>query len=356
MAGRNVLIFVITLALFEWVTGRMASPFQGAEKVEKKFAYYAAHRDDFDFVFVGSSRVMNQLSPKVFDAQMAAGGHPCRSFNLGVAAMFLPECSFLIERVRALHPQRLRGMVIELSDPAPRHDAEHPLTERDIYWHHLGPTALACAAVWTDPEWRATTPERVAQVWLQTTLFARCLLHLGAGPQLVESIRKWPSRRADTRSPSREIAGPDGDGFFPLTHTLGQGEAGVAKTGGSTPDLQAFESSVASLRETAHAPALNTLARSVLRNHLSECATGLERDGIQPFFFIGPGTTRESIFLGLRGDGTLPTLFAFNNPGAHPDLYALDVRADRNHLNAAGAELLSRQLAQAIASADRDRR
>ena len=352
MAGTNVLIFLVALALFDWIAGRVGSPFQGAEKVEKKFAYYAAHRDDYDFVFIGSSRVMNQLSPKVFDAQMAAAGHPCRSFNLGVAAMFLPECSFLIDQMRALHPRRLRGMVIELSNPAPRHDVEHPLTERDIYWHHLAPTALACAAVWTDPDWRAATSERVAQVWLQTTIFARCLLHLGAGPPLVESIRKWSSRHADARSLSREIAGSDGDGFFPLTHTLGQGEAGVAKTGGSTPDLQVFESSVAGLRATAQVFRPNPLALSILRDHLVRCAGDLGRDGIQPFFFIGPGTTREAVFLGLRADGTLPTLFAFNDPEAHPDLYALDVRADRNHLNATGAERLSRQLAQAIASAD----
>ncbi len=352
MAGRNVLIFLVALALFEGTVGWVVSPFQGAEKVEKKFAYYAAHRDDYDFVFVGSSRVMNQLSPKVFDAQMAAGGHPCRSFNLGVAAMFLPECSFLIDRVRALHARRLRGVVIELSDPAPRHDAEHPLTERDIYWHHLAPTALACAAVWIDPDWRATTPERVAQVWLQTTIFARCLLHLGAGPPLVETVRKWPSRHVDTRSPAREITGPDGDGFFPLTHTLGQGEAGVAKTGGSTPDLQAFEASVAGLRTTTRDPAPNPLARSVLCGQLARCVTELKRDGVRPFFFIGPGTTRETVFLGLRADGTLPTLFAFNDPVAHPDLYALDMRADRNHLNAAGAARLSRQLAQAIATAE----
>ena len=351
-----MLIFLAALALLEWVAGRVASPFQGADKVEKKFAYYASHRDDYDFVFVGSSRVMNQLSPKVFDAQMAAAGHPCRSFNLGVAAMFLPECSFLIDQVRALHARQLRGMVIELSDPAPRHDAEHPLTERDIYWHHLAPTALACAAVWTDSDWRATTPERIAQVWLQTTIFARCLLHLGAGPPLVEKMRKWTSRHTDPGTPPREITGPDADGFVPLPHTLGQGQPGVAKTGGSTPDLQAFENSVANLRTANPAPAPNPLALSVLRDQMNRCVADLERDGIRPFFFIGPGTAREAVFLGLRADRTLPVLFAFNDPDAHPDLYALDVRADRNHLNATGAERLSRQLAQAIASAERDRR
>ena len=350
--GWNVLIFLVALAAFEGVVDRVASPFQNAEKVEKKFAYFAAHKDDYDFVFVGSSRVMNQLSPKVFDAQMAAAGRPCRSFNLGVAAMFLPECSFLIDQIRALHPARLRGMVIELSSPAPRHDADDPLTERDIYWHRFNPTVLACAATWLDPESRATTPERLAQVALQTSVFARCLVHLGAGLPWLQRVR----HRRDTLDAARELVGPASDGFEPLDHTLGQGRAGVAKTGGSIPDLRVFQANVATLRGARPAPTascVQQIARDRLRAILAHHAAGLQRDGVRPFFFIGPGTTREQLFLDLHAEGILPTLLAFNDPDAHPDLYALDVRADRNHLNAAGAERLSRQLATAVASAER---
>ncbi len=126
------------------------------------------------------------------------------------------------------------------------------------------------------------------------------------------------SRHADTRTVSREIVGPDGDGFFPLTHTLGQGQAGVAKTGGSTPDLQAFERGVADLRGHEPRPCAQSLALSFLRDQLARHAADLERDGIRPLFFIGPGTTRETVFLGLRADGTLPDVVRLQRPRGAP--------------------------------------
>lgn len=342
-----------TLAAFEWAVDGVGSPFQGAEKVEKKFAYFVAHKDEYDCVFVGSSRVMNQLSPAAFDGQLAADGRVCRSFNLGYAAMFLPECSFLIEQIRALHPARLRGVVIELSSPVPRHDLDDPVTERDVYWHRLKPTLLACAAVLNDADARDTTGQRVAQLWLQVSLFARCETHLGYGPSLLAAMRKSSARRSQMHEWPGDVIGPARDGFVPITHTLGQGEAGVAKTGGSTPDLLLFEKSVAELRvEIARPPGPPSCpaAVAVLRKLLGRQVAALKSSRIRPFFFIGPGTTREQTFLDLRADGTLPELAAFNDPGAHPDLYALEWRADRNHLNATGAGQLSQQLAQALAA------
>ena len=329
-AMRNAAIFLMAFAAFEAVLDRVAPPFQGATKVAKKFAYFAAHKDEYDVVFVGSSRVMNQISPHEFDAQMAAAGRPCRSFNLGFAGMFLPECTFLIDRVRALHPARLRTMVIEMSNPAPRHDAAHPLTERDIYWHRAGPTLLACAAVWTDPDFQAAPWQRSMQVFLQTAIFARCAVHLGCGPQLLNNLRKL------TPAPDQEIVGPGADGFFPLRHTLGGGQSHAAKTGGTAADRLAFQNKVERLRlehpagagEAAAIPRspMGRRAWSVLRALLARQFGALGRDGIRPLAFIGPGTTREQGFLDLRADGTLPTLLAFNDPDAHPDLYALDVR------------------------------
>ena len=361
--GWNILIFLASIAVFEGLVDRVASPFQGAEKVARKFAYLAAHINEYDFVFVGSSRVMNQISPHVFDAEMAAAGRPCRSFNLGVAAMFLPECVFLLDQIRALHPQHLRGMVIELSSPAPRHDLEHPLTDRDIYWHRVLPTLLACAALWTDPEARATPTERIAQVCLQTTICARCIVHLGDGPLLLERLRKGRSRYDNASAATVAVVGPARDGFFPLEHTLGRGEAGESKSGGGLSDLLTFQNAANRLRAEITAATLpdmavmpaSIVARTAFRVQQAVIAhevAALRREGTEPVFFIGPGTTREQCFLNLYAQGTVPKLLAFNDPDVYPDLYVPEVRADRNHLNAAGAEQLSRRLARIMAAED----
>ncbi len=355
---RNLAVFLAAFAAFQCVVDRVASPFPGADKIEKKFAYFAAHKDEFDFVFIGSSRVTNQISPRVFDQAMAAAGRPCRSINLGYAAMFLPESALLIDRVRALHPARLRGMLVELSNPTPRHDAQHPLMAREIYWHGPVGTALACAAVLTESSPGYSGAERREQFWRQLSIQARCSLHLGSGPDLTEHLRTVRRRRVSARHPSRQVLGPDGDGFSPLTTRLGQGEPGGSfKTGGSAVDLRSFQDSVVTLRAEEIAPPkptprtfARTAGQSILRALLERQASALQAAGIEPVYFIGPGTTREEPFLDLAARGIVPRLLAFNDPTAYPELYQPEVRADRYHLNAQGAELLTRLLVRRLIS------
>ncbi len=353
-AVRHLAIFVAAFAGFECVVDRLESPFQGADKIEKKFAYFAAHKDEYDFVFIGSSRVMNQISPRVFDRAMAAAGRPCRSINLGYAAMFLPESSLLVEQVRALHPARLRGMLVELSSPTPRHDAQHPLMAREVYWHGPVGTALACAAVLTESSPDYSAAERREQLWRQGAIQARCLLHLDSGLALLDHLRTIRDHGAKRPLPS--VLGPDADGFFPLPTRLGQGETGVVKTGGSTRDLQDFENSVAALRAeelvpppklTPSTPAVAT-GQAILRRVLQRQVSALQSAGIEPIYFVGPGTTREQLFLDLSAQGVVPRLLAFNDPAAYPELYRPEMRADRYHLNPQGAELLTNLLVQRL--------
>ncbi len=351
-AARNVTIFLAVFVAFQYAVDRVASPFQRADKIEKKFAYFAEHKDEFDFVFIGSSRVMNQISPRIFDQAMATAGRPCRSINLGYAAMFLPESSLLIDRVRALHPARLRGMLVELSSPTPRHDAQHPLMAREIYWHGPVGTALACAAVLTESSPAYSDAERREQFWRQLSIQARCLFHLDSGPDLIEHLRTARRRRDAARHPARDVLGPGADGFVPLTTMLGQGETGGSfKTGGGIPDLKSFQEATATLcADEAEPPRpvpftfREIVGQTILRTVLKRQVSALRAAGIEPIYFVGPGTTHEQPFLDLASQGVVPRLFAFNDPAAYPELYRPAVRADRYHLNAQGAELLTRLL------------
>ena len=355
---RNVAVFLAAFAAFQWAVDQVASPFQGADKIEKKFAYFAAHKDEFDFVFIGSSRVMNQISPRVFDQTMAAAGHPCRSINLGYAAMFLPESALLIDRVRALHPARLRGMLVELSTHTPRHDEEHALMAREIYWHRPVGTALASVAVLTDPSPNFDAAERGEQLWRQLEIFTRCLLHLGNGTELFEHLAAAGHRRTLAGRPAADVLGPDLDGFVPLTTTLGHGRTGVFKTGGSGVDLGDFQASVAALRSEESAPPaapvppnrVSAFGQAIFCDLLRSQAASLRDAHIEPVYFIGPVPTPEQPMLDLAAQRVIPKLLAFNDPLAYPELYRPEVRADRYHLNAQGAEILSRLLAQRLAT------
>ena len=67
--------------------------------------------------------------------------------------------------------------------------------------------------------------------------------------------------------------------------------------------------------------------------------------GIEPLFVVAPVTTPETEFRRLPAQGIAAPVFAFNDPAAFPELYAVDVRADTMHLNERGSLLFTRRLA-----------
>lgn len=55
-----------------------------------RLRWFQDHKDSYDIVFIGSSRVYHGLSPKLFDQIAAQAGHHWRTFNLGVDRMKTP--------------------------------------------------------------------------------------------------------------------------------------------------------------------------------------------------------------------------------------------------------------------------
>ena len=101
-----VLLFFASLALSAKVISRLIPP-APIPQFSEKLAHFAAHKDEYDTLFIGSSRTFRQILPSLFDPLMAAGGQPARSFNFGLDGMFSPEDAYVAEKIFALHPSRL---------------------------------------------------------------------------------------------------------------------------------------------------------------------------------------------------------------------------------------------------------
>ena len=54
-------------------------PFGEVPIVREKWAWYTAHKDDFDTLFLGTSRTFRGVMPPVFDQLTAAAGLPTKS-------------------------------------------------------------------------------------------------------------------------------------------------------------------------------------------------------------------------------------------------------------------------------------
>src|SRR5207245_5026117 len=84
--------------------------------VSQKFRFFAAHKDEFDTLFIGSSRIYFQISPAIFDRATRESGLPTHSFNFGIGGMYLPETGYLLEQMLKLKPLKLRWVFSEYDD------------------------------------------------------------------------------------------------------------------------------------------------------------------------------------------------------------------------------------------------
>lgn len=87
---------------------------QTAVRIDRKLHWCEAHKDDFDIIFVGSSRVFHGLSPRIFDQETRASGQHWRSFNLGMDKMGMAQSVAIIRELVATGPRRLKYVFFEL--------------------------------------------------------------------------------------------------------------------------------------------------------------------------------------------------------------------------------------------------
>src|SRR5688572_12726450 len=100
-ATRNILTFLLAVALMAGALGYLA-PEPHLNIVSAKLEWMRQHGDEFDVLFLGSSRTYHQILPERFEEILGAAGNKVKAFNLGVDGMRPPEDGYVLE-------QALRG-------------------------------------------------------------------------------------------------------------------------------------------------------------------------------------------------------------------------------------------------------
>src|ERR1700736_109154 len=110
--------------------------------VTPQLRFVAAHADEIDTLFIGSSRVYHGLNPRVFDQATTAGGLPTHSYNFGVDGMSAPESFYVMDQILASKPRNLRWVFLEFDDLQVTIPIEHLRTRRALYWNDSNRTRL----------------------------------------------------------------------------------------------------------------------------------------------------------------------------------------------------------------------
>jgi hypothetical protein len=317
--------FILTSAGIGWLL-----PFPDVPVVQTKLAHFAAHREQYDTLFLGSSHFYFQIIPSVFDAVTAGSAQPTHSFNAGIAGLRPPEDGYLLERILELSAGNLRHVFVELAVLRPRVDNAE--TRRATYWHDWRRMRMIWRATMTElgkknlSEGVGPLRERLSDLLVHLLLFLRHETNVGRGE--IVTARFTASRPAQTANAD---LGAALDGWIPTNlPEIMQGEM-----------LSRYERELAERRRQ---PARKYFGDSISQEALYRMVNAVEKVGAIPVLVVPP-TTDTKNFRPIGGESRFIVL-DFCDLEKFPELYEPGHRLDLTHLNTAGAHIFSRLLGQ----------
>jgi hypothetical protein len=329
----------VTAFLITCVVLRAVLPFPEIDGgVSQKFRFFATHKDEFDTLFIGSSRVYFQISPAIFDRVTRESGLPTHSFNFGVGGMYLPETSYLLEQILNLKPRNLRWVFIEYDEMQTKWSPENQTSRRALYWADWKRVSLLLRKLTdagTDPLW-LPNPSKLRDIVLRQKdeKNTRSLLTFYA--EQFEKNHTNVARGADVleyflgRDPKERRArylGAASDGYITRPNRM------------SPNQVAAYERGLAAAMAQTDTHPLSPYAVEAYR----QCAQDVRKIGATPIFLITPSITQVNV--ATESTGLTGVVMAFNNPRTYPSLYRSSVRRDDQHLTKSGAEEFTRIVA-----------
>ncbi|HSI15718.1 MAG TPA: hypothetical protein VK961_26965 [Chthoniobacter sp.] len=294
-------------------------PFPSVPEISPRFRYFAQHKNEFDTIFIGSSRIRHQVIPEQFDREVGEKGRHVRSFNLGYSGMWPPESYYYLRQVLALRPKKLRWVILELMDYRFGQVEGQVTTMRSVYWHDAKHTAMAFRLVVELP---LPAMEKLKLVAGHAQLFLQRMANLGRGAE-------WLQARYFSNKKKTDMSWVKRSGFDP--EPLGEWSES-AKTEFKRQIL-AFE----------QAPPVERL-RPGLAIALREIDWQVRQAGAELILVVPPTVRPEERLAPVPPNAF--GFFAFDNPTEYPRLYLPELHYDPGHLNEAGAREFTSLVAQ----------
>jgi hypothetical protein len=306
--------------------------------VSQKFRFFAAHKDEFDTLFIGSSRIYFQISPVIFDRVTRESGQPTHSFNFGIGGMYLPETAYLLEQILNLKPRNLRWVFIEYDELQTKWSPENQTSRRALYWADWKRVSLLL---------RKLTDAGTSSDWLPNSSKLRDIVLRQNDEKNTRSLLTFYAGQFEKNYTNVSRAADIMDYFFSRdtkerrASYLGAASDGyVTRPNRMSPSRSAaYERGLAAAMAKSNTSPLSPYAVEAYR----QCAQEVRKIGALPIFLITPSTTEINV--AVESTGMPGVVMAFNDPRVYPNLYRSDVRRDGQHLTKSGAEEFTRIVA-----------
>jgi hypothetical protein len=324
------LIYGASLLLSALVIARWL-PYPEIPGAGEKIRYLARHGNDYDTIFIGSSRVNFQILPSIYDRAMKDAGRATKSFNAGLLGMRPPEQGCFLDQVLKQPRGRLRWVFVELTSLEARTPPSRRGSARYLAWHDA--PRMGLLTTWLRAEW-ADGGDRwePLSVWgMHFGYFCQQTLNLGRGSFVGEAWMLTPSERAKQRNKFRAL-GEARDGWLPY-----DGAREMMNDEERAAYLESYEARLVTPAVPFHDPASDAATEAMRQAVLQTGAT--------PIFFVPPMTT-DRYYSPPPEMGRNMIIWNFSDPKRYPQLFLPEHRLDHIHLNTAGGKLFTRALAE----------
>jgi len=305
------------------------------EGVAEKLSFFATHKDEFDTLFLGSSRFYYAISPKNFDHLTRESGAPTRSFNFGIDGMNPPETFYVLDQILKTEPRNLKWVLVEADNIETKSHLKILGTQRLLYWHDWPRTALVLRKT-MNPRPGTTWYQRLNRLW---SAKRELILHLGLFQKQFTNVGRavdFFSALFESRAPESEPKlGPDGDGYRLAGTAMGPERA------------ELFRRKLAEEVSASRSEFIDPYAESAYR----DSAAKIRRAGAEPIFVVAPSIFQSP--LRFRESPPPAPLLVFNDARTYPQLYDPRIRVDEQHLTNEGAAEFTRLLALEFVRATR---
>jgi hypothetical protein len=332
--ARVALNLLLAFVAFVGVSRFFVPSWTQDEVLEAKLEHFRQHKDEYDLVFFGSSRVLRAFAPNEFDGELTKRKRAVRSFNFGIGHMRAHETDALIERVLALHPQRLKWVLVEVMEWTPTILNRMQNHDRTIDWHTPRQTMSACRSIW-----RSDRPFDAKLQWIGTHWAHMAAKYTSYG----DGYRRFSSPfLSEERHQAWRGVIDRSRGFISLDQERDWRYAGRRREF-IEKYFDVFAEQVRQIDSTNREPGHLGRFSLAAQRHQQQA---IRDAGVLPIFVIPNLRWGTPSLNRLFQDGHLEHGLTFNHPSKFPNLYRRDRYFDRGHLNRRGAGEFSRLLAK----------
>ena len=310
-----------------------------------KMEYFVRHKDEFDVLYVGTSRFVRGVDNKLIDERLAERGIEVRSFNLAVGGMGSFEQDYLLHWALSHRPARLKWIFYEggpigmgVRDDHIFRNPDNTWSEREVYWHTPVETWRVLGAIARLP---VTTWRKLELALTHVQLFGWKFVNYGRGGSFLRERRK-----------SAHELGQWNDTMAELEQARGHQGLETATKGRNSrerkellSDPAAFEARMAAIpAENRASVPLEEVNLELYRAQFRDA----QAHGARLVYVVAPQYESSPERLRLHEAGVIPELLNYNDPERYPELFRIENRFDKGHLNRQGVILFSERLARDI--------